>query len=386
MVCISDKIKGCLIAGAAGDALGYEVEFSTLPSIIRRHGAGGIRSFKLNHRSQALVSDDTQMTLFTAAGLLSGLGDIADDSEELIARVLEKGVATAYLEWYDTQTETAPKLENGTMMPHTTWLWERPELYSARAPGCTCTASLADMRRGMAPSNDSKGCGGIMRAAPVGLLAAICAAQGRPLLQRERWAELAVATARITHLHPLGFLPAALLSDIVYQSVPLSADECVKYFEDIIQGSLAVIDLIFKGQYVRHKNTLKEFTEAALKLARKNIADSEAIGRLGEGWTGDEAWAIAVYCAAKHVDNVEEALIAAVNHGGDSDSTASVTGNIVGAMFGYDRLLARNILCPKGKQLNDVLELHDIIIAIADKLAAADVKKRRNMKHDYCAL
>ena len=57
-----NKFKGCLIGGAIGDALGYPIEFvkpSKNDKISRFDGKG-------------IISDDTQMTLFTANGLLWG--------------------------------------------------------------------------------------------------------------------------------------------------------------------------------------------------------------------------------------------------------------------------------------------------------------------------
>ena len=66
-----NQIRGSLIGGAAGDALGYAVEFWNEDQIFSRYGSGGIRSYTLDRASgKALISDDTQMTLFTANGLL----------------------------------------------------------------------------------------------------------------------------------------------------------------------------------------------------------------------------------------------------------------------------------------------------------------------------
>lgn len=70
----------------------------------------------------------------------------------------------------------------------------------------------------------------------------------------------------------------------------------------------------------------------------------------GEGGYGDEALAIAFYCALKHFDSFEEAMIAAVNHSGDSDSTGAVTGNILGAAVGYEAI---------PQFFKDDLEMHD---------------------------
>ena len=71
-----DKFRGCLIGGAIGDALGYAVEFLQISRIRQKYGDNGITSYELKN-GIAEISDDTQMTLFTANGLL--IIEIADD-------------------------------------------------------------------------------------------------------------------------------------------------------------------------------------------------------------------------------------------------------------------------------------------------------------------
>ena len=70
-----DKVRGCLVRGAVGDALGYPVEFSgSYESICNIYGQKGITRYSTNaglyNQHKAYISDDTQMTLFTACGLL----------------------------------------------------------------------------------------------------------------------------------------------------------------------------------------------------------------------------------------------------------------------------------------------------------------------------
>ena len=75
-----DKIRGSLIGGAVGDALGYPVEFiNSYMGIKERYGENGITRLDTiqwwlpdeDKCNKALISDDTQMTLFTACGLLN---------------------------------------------------------------------------------------------------------------------------------------------------------------------------------------------------------------------------------------------------------------------------------------------------------------------------
>ena len=71
-----------------------------------------------------------------------------------------------------------------------------------------------------------------------------------------------------------------------------------------------------------------------------------AIEELGEGWTAEETWAISLFCTIRHIDSIHDAIVASVNHNGDSDSTGSVTGNIMGAIYGYEEIKHQNVFCP----------------------------------------
>ena len=96
-----DKIRGSLIGGAAGDALGYTIEFMGEYGIFSRYGKGGIQSYALEpYSGKAVISDDTQMTLFTAFAVIAerccaGSGGRYDD--------LRSYLSLAYQDWYDTQ-------------------------------------------------------------------------------------------------------------------------------------------------------------------------------------------------------------------------------------------------------------------------------------------
>ena len=66
-----EQYRGCLIGGAAGDALGYAVEFPGTDAVVKKYGKSGSKNCEL-HNGIAPVSSVTQMTLFTANGLLLG--------------------------------------------------------------------------------------------------------------------------------------------------------------------------------------------------------------------------------------------------------------------------------------------------------------------------
>ena len=69
---LQDRIRGSLIGGAIGDALGYPVEFRSLQEIKKKYGEAGITRYEVVNDGIAHFSDDTQMTLFTANGYLFG--------------------------------------------------------------------------------------------------------------------------------------------------------------------------------------------------------------------------------------------------------------------------------------------------------------------------
>lgn len=360
---INDKIRGSLIAGAMGDALGYEVEFMRRNAILAEYGENGITKFALDGNGKARISDDTQMTLFTAAGMLMG---ITRGYMRGIGGRPECYVEYAYRDWYYTQQRTAPKDYHNY-----TWLYNIHELYARRAPGITCLRACEDIIANREVKNDSKGCGGIMRVAPMPLLLAGYACRDFCPYNIE---ELAVACAEVascTHKHPLGFLPAALLGIFLYKIAFLNATQVKEQIELLVADCLDVIDNIYKNDYQKHKKYLRELTQKALKLALSSVSDEETLAVLGEGWVAEETWAVALYCAVRYIDSPEQALIVSVNHDGDSDSTGSVTGNIIGLIYGYEYLKERNLLCPEGCELEQTLELANIILTIADDLTTS---------------
>lgn len=340
-----NKFVGCILGGAIGDALGYSVEFLSEREIFNKYGKDGISSYD----TQGIISDDTQMTLFTAAGLLNAM-TINLNTDHL--KPLEEVIHMNYLNWFETQ-------KDGKIGEGCTWLMNVEGLFINRAPGMTCLNSLKTGKMGTLenPINSSKGCGGVMRVAPIGLY---FSDQGQ---NYRKVAHLGAKVAAITHGHPLGFLPSAALVHIIHK---LSQDDT-----SILEAVRSSIDLIEDmydfPEYVGEFNILME---KAITLAQSEINDIEAIHQLGEGWVAEEALAIAVYCSLKYSEDFEKGIIAAVNHKGDSDSTGSITGNILGAHLGFWKI-------PE-KFLHN-LELTDVMIELTQDLYM-DVPFDKNSK------
>lgn len=335
-----NKILGCLIGGAAGDALGYAIEFDKENTIFSRYGASGITEYSLVD-GKAIVSDDTQMTLFTAEGI-----HLAADPMNYTDYI--NGMFDAYQEWLHTQTSGRKGRKKNL------WLTDIRELNERRAPGITCLNALESGVFGniYEPINNSKGCGGVMRVAPIGLYYSP---------DEIDWQEIdlrGAQAAALTHGHPLGYISAAGLVHIVNLAMYRPKMSILQIMQDMIEK----VPALFMDTNPADSVVFKRLMQKAVDLATDHdiIDDLDAIHQLGEGWIGEEALAIAVYCALKHADSFDAVIIASVNHNGDSDSTGAITGNILGAYLGMDAIPAK---------YTEKLELIDVIKKVAANLA-----------------
>jgi len=331
-----DRALGCLLGGAIGDALGAKVEFLSWRSIRARFGPFGVTDLVTAYGKWGAVTDDTQMTLFTAEGLIEAFAAGEPDDAAIVAAVYR-----AYQRWLRTQTEAPPGPAEDVFAPGS--LLAEPELWASRSPGNTCLSALRSERCGTPeqPFNHSKGSGGIMRVAPVGLI-------GARLGSPERCFELGVRVAAITHGHPSGYLSAGAFALMVAE---LAAG----------QGLLpAVADALAQlRRWPGHEET-QAAIEAALVLAAQGTPTPATLEQLGSAWIGPEALALALYCALAAAD-CASALLAAVNHSGDSDTTGALVGNLLGALHGVQALPPR--WC-------EVVELAPVVHVLAQRLGA----------------
>lgn len=336
-----DHFRGCLLGGAIGDALGWPVEFMRINEIRTKYGENGITDLVVGTSGKAEITDDTQMTLFTAEGIL-----LAEAERRYRGNCdVAISVYRAYLRWLHTQGSYHQVLENIGLIDdlyegiyNSGWLYSVKELHSKRAPGNTCLSALFSGKRGTIddPINDSKGCGGVMRVAPAGLF-----------YPKDEAFEKAAEFAAITHGHPSGYLSAGALAYII-ASIIEGED-----IEKAVKGAVEKLQ-----RYEGSEECLRGLG-MAFELSKSDMPDANAISKLGQGWVGDEALAIAAYCALKYRDDFRKALIAAVNHDGDSDSTGAITGNIMGAYLGLGHIPVEWV---------DKVELKDVIMEIADDL------------------
>lgn len=292
-------IHASLLAGAMGDSLGAEVEFASLDEI-RRAYPHGIIDLPPHDGIVGAITDDTQMTLFTAEGLIRAA-----------VRAKARGICHvpsvvhhALLRWYRTQGSTpAMKIDDRGLVAD-------PRLRVQRAPGNTCLSSLGQARRfGDIVPNDSKGCGTIMRVAPVAFT-----------FPNDRGTvfDVAMETSALTHGHPTGQIAAAAWALMLH---------------DVENGAALEDSARAVARQCRELQDGGE-TAAAIDEALGAPRDgrAETVERIGAGWVAEEALAIALHCSLGASD-LETGLRMAVTHGGDSDSTGAIAGNMLGLLY-----------------------------------------------------
>ncbi|GAA2672815.1 MULTISPECIES: ADP-ribosylglycohydrolase family protein [Actinosynnema] len=326
---VVDRGAACLLGGALGDALGAPVQYLGLPDIQRDHGPDGVQEPPW----PALVTDDTQLTLFSADGYLRAWvrGKSTGEWEPV------DEVWNSYRRWLVTQQFAGP--DEGAA-----GLLAQGRLYASRSPGLTCLRALAaDVPpTPEAPINESSGCNGVTRTAPAGFAP-------HPDIAYDLGCRFAALTHGGTGGWVSGGAFALLIHLLAVRGRPLRE----------------AVDQVI-GRVLRDDPYTANALNRAVVYAEEQRASGGPVrvDRLGSGWTGPEALAIAVHVVLVYPKRSQfvDALRAAVNHSGGSDATASLTGNILGALHGTAGL-PRDWLAG--------LELVDVLAAIGADLGCS---------------
>ena len=267
------------------------------------------------YRSQpdpALYTDDTQMTLALTEGLLDvGLDASLDDRMNAIGK--------RFIEWKDT----APR----------------------RAPGTTCWNGVTRFENGISWRDSgiagSKGCGSAMRVATIGYL-----------YQHDevKLREVAHSSGIITHGHPAAV--AASIAGAYLVKLALDGVNPKEYMTKVMQFCDGISD---------------EFDLAILRVGHTLgwVDEEAALRHIGQGWVGEEAIALALYCVLRYPDDYMACVRRGANTNGDSDSIACIAGGISGAYLGLDAI-------PKAWIKR--CENHHYIIDISERMTEAQAK------------
>ena len=285
---LKDRFLGCMYGLAIGDALGFPVEFMSLENIKRIFGENGVQGFNSYHDAKisyshpiGSYSDDTQMSLATAQGIINAK---TNKDEEVI-----QSICNEYVKW-------AGSPEND------------------RAPGNTCMAGIANLKKGMHWEDSGilsgKGCGAAMRTAPIGLVF---------YNDIHKLANIARGASICTHADKTaasaGIGTAYLVAEVLRGKTPTEILADFKEFSGILNPDLQV----------KIKNLEKSLGEQD---------STKAMNFLGQGWKGDEALALGLYCFLKNSKDYRTTVLMGTNTNGDSDSIASIAGAFSGAYNG----------------------------------------------------
>ena len=216
------KYQSSLLGGAIGDALGAPIEFMGIEEIRSKFGPAGVKDYVEFSDGRGVFTDDTQMTLFTAEALLRAYNR---ESQRGIGGALPIIAHRSYLRWLSTQEQPF----SDKIQKNDGWLIRQPGLYLRRAPGTTCLAALRSGKAGSItePINNSKGCGTIMRMAPVGLM--------KPGENKSAF-KMGCELSAITHGHPSGYLSGGFLASMISDlAVGSSLVESIQHARNILK-------------------------------------------------------------------------------------------------------------------------------------------------------
>jgi ADP-ribosylglycohydrolase len=261
------RFVGCLLGGAIGDALGAPVQFMSLDDMRLRFGAAGVTGYSEVYGRRGSITDDTQMSLFTAEGIIRAVAakrsGVLDDPLGTIHR--------AYLRWLHSQAHSSAHPDFDDAIDG--WLIRLPGLHSQRSPGRTCLSALMLPHAGTIehPPNDAKGSEAVARIAPIGL-----------------WGEepfgLGCRVCALTHGHATGYLAGGLFSTIIaYLVGGTPIDQAVRHSAAELRPRLSP--------------QLRDALDRAITAADAGVTTAEVVESLGQGWIAEEAVSIAIYCA-----------------------------------------------------------------------------------------
>lgn len=306
---------GALMGGAIGDALGAPIENMRFEQVMGFLGKEGVTGYIIppGHK-HALITDDTQLMLFTAEGLIRSEARARRKQMERTISEVTICVFRAYLRWLYTQgLHTA----RWSQKDYDGWLVKVSRLHAYREPGITCLTSLGKGVMGTLehPVSDTLGCGCVMRVVPVGLVE-----------ENEKVFETAIRLAAITHGNPTAYLSAGMLAEIISQIIleePL--EEAIKKARERTLKEENHLELI-------------ELVDLAMQLAGEGNPTREKMERIGNGFEAHSVLARAIYAALSYEEDYVKGVLFGVNHSGDSDSVGGIAGCLLGAYLGIHHI------------------------------------------------
>lgn len=343
---MSAKLKACIFGGALGDALGAPIEaMKNLDDIRKAYGADGITDFDYyksawnnDDHSEGIgaITDDTLMTACTLAASVMAK-EAANGNEQDFRRLFPFHAWQTYLHWGARQK--LGELISPYINKEIALIDEAKPFLFGCGIGLNTVAALSQGRMGTLDApltydmeidgrklvGPNKGCGGIMRAAPVPFLATD--AMDAFHLAREN--------AAITHGDEDAQTATAVIAYLIRKCMDT--------------GSIAkALDHTKQGTEKCWTNAIAKAWHAACGTKHYDPLYMDALpAKLGyeSAFLAVPVFAQIIYALhtaqephGNEGDAFKQILICAVNHSGDSDSVGAVVGNAVGAAWGEGAL------------------------------------------------
>ncbi len=276
------RFVGSLLGCAFGDVLGAPVEMQSRAEILQQH-PGLLRDFISSERGLGFgcYTDDTEMTLALARSLIRSSGVDGVDCAAAYAESFspQRGYGRSAVQVLTALQQGADWRQTGTMLF----------------------------------AEGSFGNGGAMRIAPIGLL---YGQQDYLLLYAK-----VKAAVWMTHTHAEGIDAALLQARAI--GLLLAAEKIPDREKFLEQLLWYAPESIFNGKL-----------ELLATLLAQQAGAAQVAETFGCGVRSRESWPPALWAALRYIDDPEEAIIQAVNLGGDTDTVAAMTGALVGALHG----------------------------------------------------
>lgn len=311
--------RGCLLGLAAGDAMGYAVDDSTLAQIQEDYGPDGILGYDMVN-GYADPSSHTQLAAYACNGLLLGL--TRGQTQGMMAPFV-RYIALSEREWARTQRYS------GNAERIFCWITRERDLKGRRCMDTRMLDALNQQQLGSMeePANRFVTPGALTTAVAVGMF-------GRPRwITREECNRLGAEAVALTHGAPQTFLSGAVIAHMISRILVDGADN----IREVTREAVAALQEQFGREY-RQTVEVKEALNMALSLSgSRHVSRRQAMEQL-RCTTAPEVLAGAVYAAATHPNNFDEGLICAVNHSGRSAAVGALTGAILGARLGEENI------------------------------------------------
>lgn len=343
---IENRIRGCFLGVALGDAMGMPGELWPRAQVLAHFGQitgflpGPDGHFVVDGFPAAQVTDDTQQTLMLATAIASEDGDVIPET-----------VARHFVEWVD-----------------------RVGASEGNFLGPSSSRTVEALRNGASPWDVGvigETNGAAMRIAPVGLVSS--------KNDLDDLVDRVEASALMSHASDVAIAGAAIIAGAVAEAVDSPEDrETGRRLDDVVGVALSAGAIgLRRGTPVVAPNILRR-VELAVEIARRRIDDDAFLGEIYD-LVGASVAAIDTVPAAMGIvvradgDPVHSALLAA-NLGGDTDTIGAIAGGVCGAFSG-----AASIPDNYRQQLFDVNQLEPTLEAIVSSFTEMRARPfRRN--------